>query len=154
MTKKKSKKVKIGHDLEKSVNHGGCTMKKRPRMAQLLTLKNACQVFWNEDGPFRVNAIKNERCEWVEFPSGKRVPFHHFPDFDQNSGRPGDTLVWYPKSNKLSVENADKIFNVLCYRPKQGSESLIFLQSRCLLNHTDRSINIERENVHVLTRTR
>ena len=76
------------------------------------------KVFWNDDGPFRVNAYKNERCQWVEFPSGKKVPFHHFPDFDQGSGKTGDTLVWYPKSNHLAVESRGAEASVLCYRPK------------------------------------
>ena len=65
-----------------------------------------------------MNAYKNERCEWVEFPSGKKVPFHHFPEFDQGSGKTGDTLVWYPKSNHLAVESQGAEASVLCYRPK------------------------------------
>ena len=65
-----------------------------------------------------MNAYKNERCQWVEFPSGKKVPFHHFPDFDQGSGKTGDTLVWYPKSNHLAVESQGSEASVLCYRPK------------------------------------
>lgn len=33
-------------------------------------------------GPFRVNAIKNHYGVWVEYPSGKKVTFHHFPHFN------------------------------------------------------------------------
>ena len=41
---------------------------------------------------YRVNAIKAQDGVWREYPTGKEVDFHHFPHFDPQDGKPGDTL--------------------------------------------------------------
>ena len=67
---------------------------------------------------YRVNAIKDSQGVWREFPTGAKVEFHHFPDFDPDYGKPGDTLVWYP-TNHLHLAEKDKFYPPLYYMPKK-----------------------------------
>ena len=66
---------------------------------------------------FRLNAIKDENGIWREFPTGNKVDFHHFPDFDPSYGKPGDTLTWHPPHH-LRVSDSKKHYPPLYYYPK------------------------------------
>lgn len=68
-------------------------------------------------GWYRINAYKGEDWVWREWPSGKEVPFHHFPKFDPDWGRPGDTLLWRPK-NLLKIASKEDKIRPLYYMPK------------------------------------
>jgi len=70
---------------------------------------------------FRVNAIKDNQGVWREYPSGNRVLFHHFPDFDQKHGGHGDTLVWDAFLNRLFIQDEHDHYNALCFRDYQNS---------------------------------
>ena len=52
---------------------------------------------------------------WREYPDGKIIYFHHFPDFHPEDGKPGDTLVWHPEKNYLKVVRPKEDFKALCY---------------------------------------
>ena len=69
---------------------------------------------------FRVNAIKDNQGVWREYPSGNRVLFHHFPEFDQKHGGHGDTLVWDAFLNRLFIQDEHDHFNALCFRDYQN----------------------------------
>lgn len=78
---------------------------------------------------FRVNAIKDNQGVWREYPSGNRVLFHHFPDFDQKHGGHGDTLVWDAFLNRLFIQDEHDHYNALCFRDYQNCKlkNLIYL---------------------------
>ena len=63
---------------------------------------------------FRVNARKDDEGIWREYLSGKSVPFHHYPGFNQKSGNIGDTLIWDSKTNRLFTTNSREKVHALC----------------------------------------
>ena len=65
---------------------------------------------------FRVNAIKDNRGVWREHPSGQRVEFHHYPEFDPLHGSAGDTLIWDAFLNRLYIDDQHDHYNAMCYR--------------------------------------
>jgi len=65
---------------------------------------------------FRVNAIKDNRGVWREYPTGNRVLFHHFPEFKTHHGGFGDTLVWDAFLNRLFIQSEYEKIEGLCYR--------------------------------------
>ena len=71
---------------------------------------------------FRVNAIKDDMGVWREHPSGKRVSFSHYPEFNPLHGGEGDTLVWDAFLNRLFVQDEHDHYNALCYRDYQDSK--------------------------------
>ena len=74
---------------------------------------------------FRVNAIKDNRGVWREHPSGQRVEFHHYPEFDPLHGSAGDTLIWDAFLNRLYIDDQHDHYNAMCYRDyENGIKSL------------------------------
>ena len=68
---------------------------------------------------FRVNGIKDSNGAWREYPSGKRIDFSHFPDFNPLHGGSEDTLVWDAFLNRLFIQDEHDHYNALCYRDYQ-----------------------------------
>lgn len=86
-------------------------------------------------GPYRVNAIKTSYDhKWREYDGGdpdidvyrwrggREIDFSQFPEFDEEWGHPGDTLVWYPSRNKLYSRPHYHKYDSLCYRRKEDAE--------------------------------
>lgn len=86
-------------------------------------------------GPYRVNAIKtNHDHKWREYDGGevdidvyrwrggREIDFSMFPEFDEEWGHTGDTLVWYPHSNKLYARPHYHKYDSLCVRRKEDAE--------------------------------
>ena len=71
---------------------------------------------------FRVNAIKDDMGVWREHPSGKRVSFSHYPEFNPLHGGEGDTLVWDAFLNRIFVQDEHDHYHALCYRDFQSSK--------------------------------
>lgn len=72
-----------------------------------------------EEGPFHVNAVKSWDGLWREFPNGRLVNFHHFPQFEAFMGKEGDTLIWDSSLNELAISDRNVQYKVICYRPKR-----------------------------------
>ena len=86
-------------------------------------------------GPYRVNAIKTAHDhKWREYDGGetnidvykwkggREIDFSMYPEFNTEWGSAGDTLVWYPKTNKLYSRPHYHKYDSLCYRRKQDGE--------------------------------
>ena len=71
---------------------------------------------------FRINAIKDDMGIWREHPSGKRVSFSHYPEFNPLHGGEGDTLVWDAFLNRLFVQDEHDHYHALCYKDFQSSK--------------------------------
>ena len=73
-------------------------------------------------GPFRVNAVRHHAGEWRPAEGSiNQTSFARFQDFNCYDGQPGDTLIWYPRENKLEVADRFKKYPALCMAPKLDS---------------------------------
>ena len=70
---------------------------------------------------FRINAIKTG-SGWYELFTGKEVQFHHYPGFNPKAGRPGDSLIWDSKYDKLFTAGAHETFQSLCSTRRNDSK--------------------------------
>ena len=81
---------------------------------------------------FRVNGRKDDLGVWREYITGNPVPFHHYPGFNDKSGRIGDTLIWDSKTNRLYTTDSREKFHALCTtRPKSKFILLNLANSFC-----------------------
>jgi hypothetical protein len=71
-------------------------------------------------GPmYHVNAVKAVDGRWRQHPNGQEVLFHHYLEFDKESGQTGDTLVWDSHIDRLIIQHNNKRkYHALCYREK------------------------------------
>jgi len=77
------------------------------------------QHYFDDQRMFRVNGRKDDQGVWREYITGNPVPFHHYPGFNDKSGRIGDTLIWDSKTNRLYTTDSREKFHALCTtRPK------------------------------------
>merc|ERR1712156_507109 len=68
---------------------------------------------------YRVNGMKDEQGLWREYPSGRRISFHHFPEFRPLHGGEGDTLIFDALENRLYIDDDKDKYHALCYRDYQ-----------------------------------
>ena len=68
---------------------------------------------------YRVNGMKDDNGVWRQYPSGVRVAFHHFPEFDPLHGGKGDTLIFDALQNRLYIDDGNDKYHSLCYREMQ-----------------------------------
>ena len=63
--------------------------------------------------------MKDEQGLWREYPSGRRISFHHFPEFRELHGGEGDTLIFDALENRLYIDDGKDKYHALCYRDYQ-----------------------------------
>ncbi len=71
---------------------------------------------------FRVNAIKARDGRWRQYPCGTEVVFHHYPEFDQERGDIGDTIVWDSHTDRLIIQDDEEDYHALCYRERESMQ--------------------------------
>lgn len=63
--------------------------------------------------------MKDEYGVWREYPSGDRISFSHFPEFNELKGDEGDTLIWDALQNRLYIDDEHDEYHAICYRQYQ-----------------------------------
>ena len=72
-----------------------------------------------------MNAVRQHAGEWRPAEgSVNKTSFDFYPDFNCYGGKPGDTVIWYPKENKLEIASPKAKYPALCISPKIESKNL------------------------------
>ena len=65
---------------------------------------------------------------------GKRVQFHHYPEFKPLHGAFGDTLIWDAFENRLFIQSEYEEYAAICYRFYQNGTTKYFIILNVLVN--------------------
>ena len=53
--------------------------------------------------------------------------FHHYPEFDQERGDVGDTIVWDSHSDRLIIQDDEEDYHALCYREVESNHVALII---------------------------